>query len=540
MSAPNPCPLHIFVAGAEKLTRKDIFGICDPYVQVTLSSPNQQQNMVFRTKTIKKSLNPVWKERFEFPRVNPKEHYVIFEVYDEHRVTKDNCIGGIKVKLSDHRIECKKTNIAGDSTKLMNAPLHKRNAGSKSKIMGQLQFKLLFFADPVGQPRQLDLGTLVVGASGRDRSPSSRGGNVGTPPRRSSQDQSPSGAVAMRRQTSSSSTSGQSQSRGASSSQLPRQSSRTNWMQEEELEPLPHGWEERQDGQGRTFYIDHLNRRTQWDRPTRSAASATEAVQRQQDLEMRHFTMRRQVGDRSGGPNGGGRDVGGAPSRMRSQSSNQDSPVMRSNSQTSHGRSGQQDSPLLRSGPQEPGTNTPTSPLHRAVGNQGDRDRSSTRRDPPVEVEELTLPPGWEKRSSPDGRVFYVNHNTRSTHWDHPGKGEMKRTPSKSKSVNYKDMTPEQLEKELGPLQVRTVFVVIVMLTVMLALICILILCYLAFILLSCCSISVCYLLDVVVVCLSTIGRLGNQKERQRKILLCRPQYSIDSVGGSQDCKAEE
>jgi hypothetical protein len=126
---------------------------------------------------------------------------------------------------------------------------------------------------------------------------------------------------------------------------------------------------------------------------------------------------------------------------------------MRSNSQTSHGRSGQQDSPLLRSGPQEPGTNTPTSPLHRAVGNQGDRDRSSTRRDPPVEVEELTLPPGWEKRSSPDGRVFYVNHNTRSTHWDHPGKGEMKRTPSKSKSVNYKDMTPEQLEKELGPLQ---------------------------------------------------------------------------------------
>ena len=29
---------------------------------------------------------------------------------------------------------------------------------SKSKIMGQLQFKLLFFADPPGQQRPLDIG----------------------------------------------------------------------------------------------------------------------------------------------------------------------------------------------------------------------------------------------------------------------------------------------------------------------------------------------------------------------------------------------
>ena len=47
----------------------------------------------------------MWKEKFEFPRVNQKEHFIIFEVFDEHRVTKDNCIGGIKVKLKDHRIE---------------------------------------------------------------------------------------------------------------------------------------------------------------------------------------------------------------------------------------------------------------------------------------------------------------------------------------------------------------------------------------------------------------------------------------------------
>ena len=30
------------------------------------------------------------------------------------------------------------------------------------------------------------------------------------------------------------------------------------------------------------------------------------------------------------------------------------------------------------------------------------------------------LPPGWEMRRMPDGRVFFVDHNTRTTSWDDP------------------------------------------------------------------------------------------------------------------------
>ena len=71
------------------------------------------------------------------------------------------------------------------------------------------------------------------------------------------------------------------------------------WASLDEPEPLPQGWEERQDAQGRTFYIDHINRRTQWGRPTCSAAATTEALLRQQDLAMRQFTLRRQLGDRA-------------------------------------------------------------------------------------------------------------------------------------------------------------------------------------------------------------------------------------------------
>ena len=30
---------------------------------------------------------------------------------------------------------------------------------------------------------------------------------------------------------------------------------------------LPKGWEARRDAKGRIFYVDHNNRRTQWERP---------------------------------------------------------------------------------------------------------------------------------------------------------------------------------------------------------------------------------------------------------------------------------
>jgi E3 ubiquitin-protein ligase NEDD4 len=32
--------------------------------------------------------------------------------------------------------------------------------------------------------------------------------------------------------------------------------------------PLPPGWEERQDANGRTYYVNHIARTTQWERPT--------------------------------------------------------------------------------------------------------------------------------------------------------------------------------------------------------------------------------------------------------------------------------
>ena len=38
---------------------------------------------------------------------------------------------------------------------------------------------------------------------------------------------------------------------------------------------LPSGWEERQDANGRTYYVNHIARTTQWERPSNLASMRT-------------------------------------------------------------------------------------------------------------------------------------------------------------------------------------------------------------------------------------------------------------------------
>uniref|UniRef100_A0A8C5T463 WW domain-containing protein n=1 Tax=Malurus cyaneus samueli TaxID=2593467 RepID=A0A8C5T463_9PASS len=49
---------------------------------------------------------------------------------------------------------------------------------------------------------------------------------------------------------------------------LPKNNGSEEETTEQESPPLPSGWEERQDILGRTYYVNHEFRRTQWKRPT--------------------------------------------------------------------------------------------------------------------------------------------------------------------------------------------------------------------------------------------------------------------------------
>ena len=39
---------------------------------------------------------------------------------------------------------------------------------------------------------------------------------------------------------------------------------------------------------------------------------------------------------------------------------------------------------------------------------------------PPPAYGAAPLPPGWEEKKTPDGKPYYVDHNTKTTHWERP------------------------------------------------------------------------------------------------------------------------
>uniref|UniRef100_A0A4W4FHV5 E3 ubiquitin-protein ligase n=1 Tax=Electrophorus electricus TaxID=8005 RepID=A0A4W4FHV5_ELEEL len=116
---------------------------------------------------------------------------------------------------------------------------------------------------------------------------------------------------------------------------------RTTW---ERPEPLPPGWERRVDPLGRVYFVDHITRTTTWQRPTVETVRNYEQWQHQRSQlqgAMQQFNQRFIVGV--------------------------------------------QDQPAATQ-------NDPLGPL----------------------------PHGWEKRTDSNGRVYFVHHPTRSTQWEDP------------------------------------------------------------------------------------------------------------------------
>ncbi|XP_061528457.1 LOW QUALITY PROTEIN: itchy E3 ubiquitin protein ligase b [Phycodurus eques] len=117
---------------------------------------------------------------------------------------------------------------------------------------------------------------------------------------------------------------------------------RTTW---ERPEPLPPGWERRVDQMGRVYFVDHITRTTTWQRPTVETVRNYEQWQHQRNQlqgAMQQFNQRFIIGD-----------------------------------QVATAQNKEYD-PL---GP---------------------------------------LPNGWEKRTDSNGRVYFVHHPTRSTQWEDP------------------------------------------------------------------------------------------------------------------------
>ena len=65
------------------------------------------------------------------------------------------------------------------------------------------------------------------------------------------------------------------------------------------------------------------------------------------------------------------------------------------------------------------------------------------------------LPSGWEQMATPDGRVFYIDHNTRTTTWNHPNRAQENRAQENRAQENraQENRTQENLAQIRNRLQ---------------------------------------------------------------------------------------
>ncbi|XP_062984279.1 E3 ubiquitin-protein ligase NEDD4-like isoform X13 [Elgaria multicarinata webbii] len=235
--------LRVKVVAGIDLAKKDIFGASDPYVKLSLYVADENRELALvQTKTIKKTLNPKWNEEFYF-RVNPSNHRLLFEVFDENRLTRDDFLGQVDVPLNHLPTE--------DPT--MERPYTfkdflLRPRSHKSRVKGFLRLKMAYMPKNGGQEEDSD-----------QREDSEHGWEV------------------------------------VDSNDSPSQ-------RQEELPPppLPPGWEEKVDNLGRTYYVNHNNRTTQWHRPSlMDATSESDNNIRQinQEAAHRRFRSRRHISE---------------------------------------------------------------------------------------------------------------------------------------------------------------------------------------------------------------------------------------------------
>ncbi|KAF7840489.1 C2 and GRAM domain-containing protein [Senna tora] len=123
--------LVVRVIEAKNLPPTDPNGLSDPYVRVQLGKQR------FKTKVVKKSLNPKWDEEFCF-RVDDLKEELVFSVMDEDKYFNDDFVGQLKVRVSD---------VFDEDIKSLGTvwySLQPKNKKSKNKECGEIRLSIYF------------------------------------------------------------------------------------------------------------------------------------------------------------------------------------------------------------------------------------------------------------------------------------------------------------------------------------------------------------------------------------------------------------
>ncbi|XP_058472768.1 E3 ubiquitin-protein ligase NEDD4-like isoform X1 [Solea solea] len=233
------------------------------------------------------------------------------------------------------------------------------------------------------------------------------------------------------------------------------------------LPPLPPGWEEKVDNLGRTYYVNHNKRSTQWKRPSNmDVISETESDNQQRQINQeahRVFRSRRHISEDLENEHLEPRDMDNSWELITEEEPNDSSslslpgpssiltplppltPVAQefaedlnlrlSLTSDTNGEVAGPSSALsqlsnrLRSSSMTDGVSDQAQAPPLTQNSQSRRTRAQTvsggeeSMSPSSTAYTLTtpgLPPGWEERKDTKGRTYYVNHNNRTTTWTRP------------------------------------------------------------------------------------------------------------------------
>ncbi|KAK1654452.1 HECT-domain-containing protein [Colletotrichum phormii] len=383
---PNRKPnLRVTIIAADGLYKRDVFRFPDPFAVITVNGDQTKT-----TSAQKRTLNPYWNESFD---LNVNEDTILaVQVFDQKKFKKKDqgFLGVINVRIGDV-IE-----LAPDADdQMLTRDLKKStdNLVVHGKLIVNLSTNLTTPAR-AGQASS-SRPSLVPPAQGSSLSTLSAptadarpGSAMGVP----NGGPAPGSQVNLPHRPASMTSTGPPPA--ANGGPPPARNSSTLSPFEDAQGRLPAGWERREDNLGRTYYVDHNTRTTSWNRPTVAGA-----VEQRNDREAATQVERQRHQNRT----------------LPEDRTGANSPTLQAQQAAAQSAN---NATMMHTGATSPGTGE--------------------------------LPPGWEQRWTPEGRPYFVDHNTRTTTWVDPRRQQYIRMYGGQNATN--GTIQQQPVSQLGPL----------------------------------------------------------------------------------------
>lgn len=420
-AAPNPQrtkTVRLTVVAADGLSKRDVFRLPDPFAVVMVDGDHTKT-----TSAIKKTLNPYWNESFD---IQVKDSSVVtVQIFDQKKFKRKDqgFLGVINIRVSS----VLDLDLGGDETLTRDLKKSNDNMVVHGKLVVHLSTNTStpIRNQPQSTPPTNESSSSLPPAANTSSSltpntstasPNTNSSPGSIPPSADNATPSPNNPPPSSTAVSHPNNPNANPSTVTGNSSTNRNYSTT----EDQYGPLPTGWERRVDHLGRTYYVDHNTRATTWTRPPRSAEAQASQQSTAQANDRQRMNNRTLADDLLGGTEGA--SSGASPALTPTP--------------TGTGAPGSSSSGAL-----VPSSSTSTPPAN-AGSSAG-----STLNTGATTAGWGPLPAGWEQRFTPEGRPYFVDHNTRTTTWVDPRRQQLLRVMG----PNGNNVQPQPVS-QLGPL----------------------------------------------------------------------------------------